>query len=68
MKKSGLARKVERMQIALDRIERGAWSEFTIGQCCDYIGWLARFRKVPEEVWGPMCEQAMRILERGEMA
>ena len=68
VRKSAIPPKVKRVQLALDRLERGAWSEFTIDQCCDYIGWLTRFKKVPEEVWGPMCEQATRILEGGETA
>lgn len=57
--------KVKRVQRALDRLELGQYAEFTISQCCDYIAWLARFKKVPESVWGPMCEQATRILEEG---
>lgn len=57
--------KIQRVQRALDAIERGTWSEFSISECCDYIGWLARFKKVSENVWKPMCEQATRILEEG---
>ena len=55
--------KVERVQRSLDALEIGKYAEFDIHQCCNYIGWLARWKKVPEDVWKPMCEQAIRILE-----
>lgn len=55
--------RVKRVQRSLDAIENGRYSEFTIDQCCDYISWLAKWKKVPASVWEPMCEQATRILE-----
>lgn len=55
--------RVERVQRSLDAIENGRPSEFTISQCCDYIAWLAKWKKVPRSIWEPMCEQATRILE-----
>lgn len=61
--KSGIEKKIDRIESALNRIELGQWSEFTISQCCDYIAWLARFKKAPEEVWGRLCERATRILD-----
>lgn len=61
----GVAGKVRRIKQSLDAIERGSYSEFDIYRCCDYIGWLAKFKKVPEETWRQLCEQATRILETG---
>lgn len=55
---------IKRVQRSLDKMEYGGGTpDFSIDKCCDYIAWLARFHKVPEEVWQPMCEQATRILE-----
>lgn len=55
--------RLQRIQRSLDAIETGQYSEFTISQCCDYIGWLAKWNKVTKEVWEPLCEQATRILD-----
>ena len=60
----GIAKKVQRVKQSLDAIEAGRYSELDIHRCCDYIGWLAKFKKVPEETWRPLCEQATQILER----
>lgn len=60
-----IASKIRRIKNSLDAIEAGRFSEFDIYQCCDYIGWLERFKKAPREVWLPLCEQATRILENG---
>lgn len=60
--------RVKRTQRALDQIELGLYSEFSLSQCCDYIAWLAQFKVVPPEVWEPMCEQATRIWKGGEIA
>jgi len=54
---------VEKVQRSLDNIERGKWSELSIQQCVDKIDWLARWKKVPEDVWVPLCDQATRILD-----
>jgi len=54
---------VEKVQRSLDNIERGKWSELSIQQCVDKIDWIARWKKVPEDVWAPLCDQATRILD-----
>lgn len=28
---------------------RGKYAEMSIGACCDYISWLARFHKLPQD-------------------
>ena len=55
--------RLKRVQRSLDALEKGTFSEFTISECCDYIAWLQKWNKVPKEVWEPMCEQAIQILE-----
>ena len=64
---NGVAKKVQRIKRSLDALERGSFSEFTIYQCCDYIAWLAKFKKVPEKTWRPLCEQATALLESGRL-
>ena len=64
---AGVTRKVDRIKWSLDALERGSFSEFTIYQCCDYIAWLAKFKKVPEKTWRPLCEQATALLESGRL-
>ena len=54
---------VDRIKRILDKIENGRYSELSIQQCVDKIDWLARWKKVPEDVWVPLCEQATRILD-----
>lgn len=61
---NGIVKKVQRVKQSLDAIEAGRYSELDIHRCCDYISWLAKFKKVPEETWRPLCEQATQILER----
>lgn len=60
---TGIKKKIERVKRSLDRIERGAWSELTLSECADYIAWLAKFKKVPPEVWAPLCDQATRLFK-----
>ena len=62
-RESGIERKLRRVERALDAMETGRWPELTITQCTDYIAWLARFQKVPHEVWKPLCDRATEILE-----
>lgn len=64
MKSSGehSLKRLPRIQRSLNALEEGRHSEFDIHACCDYIAWLAKWKKVPESVWNPMCEQATRIL------
>lgn len=54
---------VDRIKRSLDKIENGRYSELSIQQCVDKIDWLARWKKVPEDVWVPLCDQATRILD-----
>lgn len=61
--KSGIEQKIERIKDALNRIEMGLYSDFTIYECCDYIAWLAQYKKVPKEVWGALCDKATEIME-----
>ena len=60
---NGVAKKVQRVKQSLEAIELGRYSELSFGYCCDYIAWLAKFKKVPEEVWRPLCDHAQRILD-----
>lgn len=62
---SGIDKKINRIRRSLDAIECGRYSELTYGYCCDYIAWLAKFKKVPESVWSPLCDQAVRIADSG---
>lgn len=63
VKENGIQKKIKRIERSLDRIERGSWSEFSIEDCADYIGWLAKFNKVPESVWSPLCDRIIQIFE-----
>ena len=54
---------VERMKRRLDNIEIGKWSDLTLQQCVDKIDWLARWKKVPEEVWVPLCTKCTELLD-----
>ena len=56
-------KRAEQVKKCLDRIEVGSYSELDINRCCDFIGWFAKFKKVPREIWEPLCDQATRILE-----
>lgn len=62
---NGIAKKVQRVKKSLDAIASGQYSELSFDYCCDYIAWLAKFKKVPEEVWHPLCDQAQSILDSG---
>lgn len=55
--------RLKRVERSLDALECGRYSEFTLEQCCDYIAWIAKWKKVPNDVWVPLCEKATRILE-----
>lgn len=56
-------KRAEQIEDCLSRIERGLYSTLNINQCCDYISWMAKFKKVPREVWEPLCDKATEILE-----
>lgn len=64
-KLTGVQFKIQRIQRSLDAMEVGRYAEFDIHYICDYLSWLAKFNKVPREVWVPLVEQATRILESG---
>ena len=64
---NGVAKKVQRVKQSLDAIELGRYSELSFSYCCDYIAWLAKFKKVPEKTWRPLCEQATALLESGRL-
>ena len=57
--------KLKRIEKSLDAIESGKFSEFDIYQCCEYIGWLAKWKKVPKSVWEPLCNRATEIMNSG---
>lgn len=62
-KKSGLEAKVERIQKILDLYEFGGGRpDLDIFYCADYIAWLAKYKKVPQEIWTSMADQVTRIL------
>jgi len=62
---SSITKKLQRIERSLDAIESGRHSEFTLFQCCDYIGWVVQFHKVPEKTWAPLCERVTRLLDLG---
>ena len=55
----------ERTKESVERIERGLWSEFDLFECADYVGWVAKFRKLPKSEWEPVCEKITELLELG---
>ena len=44
-----IKRKIKRVERSLLRYCFGGQPEYTIGQCCDYIHWLNKFHKIPQE-------------------
>lgn len=54
---------VERIERSLKNIEQGKWSEFTLFECAERIDWLARWKKVPEDVWSPLCTKCTELLD-----
>lgn len=63
MSKVQIPNKLKRVERSLDAIECGRYSEFNIYECCEYIGWIAKWKKVPNDIWVPLCEKATKILE-----
>lgn len=57
--------KLKRVERSLEAIECGRYSEFSIFECCDYIAWVAKWKKYPEEIWLPLCEKVTELLELG---
>lgn len=54
---------VEKVQRSLERIEQGRYSELTLYECADRIDWLAKWKKVPEDIWVPLCEKCTELLD-----
>lgn len=52
----------ERVQRELNRMSEGKYSGFTIGQLCDQIDWLWKWRKISHEEMEMMCLQAINII------
>ncbi len=65
---NGIMKKLQRIERSLDAIESGRYSELTLSQCCDYIAWVAKFKKVPRKTWLPLCERATQLLSLGRDA
>ena len=61
--RSAVERKIARIRKSLNAIEAGRYSDLTIESCCNYIAWVTRYKKVPREIWEPLCEQATNILD-----
>ena len=55
----------ERVQKELDRMSAGKYSAFTIGQLCDKITWLWKWRKITKDEMEMMCLQAINIIGEG---
>ena len=41
--------RLARVKASLLRHSLGNYAELSIGACCDYISWLAKFRKLPQD-------------------
>ena len=57
--------KWDRVKESVERIERGQRGEFTLSRCADYVAWVAKFKKVPESEWIPVCETTTELFELG---
>ena len=57
--------KWERVKRSVDRFERGQRGEFSLSRCADYVAWVAKFKKVPETEWVPVCEAITELFELG---
>lgn len=58
-------KKWERVKDSVRRIEKGQRGEFTLSRCADYVAWVAKFKKVPESEWVPVCETIAELFENG---
>lgn len=58
---NGVYKKIERIKKALDKIERNKYSDLSLDYCCDYICWVAKYKKAPENVWAPICEKITKL-------
>lgn len=65
-------KRLPRVARSLLRLSLGNTAELTVGDCCDYIGWLAKFHKVlPEEyrflaTWACLCMGTLNAEEEQE--
>ena len=57
----GVARKLNRIERCLNAMEQGKYSDLDIHACCDYIAWVAKYKKAPRSVWEPLCEKATEV-------
>ena len=55
----------ERLQQELDRMSEGKYSGFTIGQLCDKISWMWKWKKISYEEMEMMSLQAINIIGNG---
>lgn len=62
---SGIEKRLDRISRSLFAIENGGYSEFTLHECADYISWIAKYRKVPESIWHPICDKIIYLLKNG---
>lgn len=60
---STVEKRLERVSRSIDFMERGMRGEFSASQCADYIAWVARFHKVSQNVWEPLCERLTELFE-----
>lgn len=60
---SGVEKKIKRVERSIDFMERGMRGELSASQCADYIAWVAKFHKVPKNVWEPLCERLTELFE-----
>ena len=55
----------ERLQKELDRMSERKYSSFSIGELCNKIAWLWKWKKISYDEMTMMCLQAIRIIEEG---
>lgn len=61
---AGVQNKIDRIERAIERMESGRRSfDYDAGQCADYISWVAKFNKVPRNVWEPLRDRLTRLFE-----
>lgn len=62
---TAISRKIDRISDNLDRIERGLHGDLSLSYCSDYISWVAKFKKVPREIWEPICDKITKMFQEG---
>ena len=58
--------KINELHNALNRLEANKPSIYSIDWCINRIDWLWRFHHISEEEKDQLCEQVIRILEKGD--